>query len=62
MTPFEVLRAVAMRFMLWGSFGLAGAVLAISQEIAYLDPLCCIDYATAMRRIFKSPQAANLLN
>ena len=51
-----------MRFMLWGSFGLAGAVLAISQEIAYLDPLCCIDYATAMRRIFKSHQAANLLN
>ena len=37
MTPFEVLRAVALQIMLWGSFGLAGAVLAISQEIAYLD-------------------------
>ena len=38
MTPPEILRAVALQIMLWSSFGLAGAVLAISQDVAYQDP------------------------
>ena len=46
--------------MLWGSFGLAGAVRAISQEIAYLGSLylCYIDSATAMRWAFMNHSAA----